>query len=153
MSSVDFNPAFLSKEALPPLPAPIATRGLIGWLRFNLFSSPLNSVMTLLALALIAVVVPPILNFAIFNAVWDGLGRDACLADKVGHPVGACWAFIRSRLPYFAYGQYPVDERWRVNVFFILEVIAFTWLLWPRIGAKVWGLAYLLIAFPILAYW
>jgi len=89
MSTTDFNPAFLSQETLEAQPAPLATRGVIGWLRHNLFSSLGNAALTLLAIALIAVVIPPILKFTVFNAVWDGLGRDACLEDKVGHPVGA----------------------------------------------------------------
>jgi len=153
MSSSDMSTAYLSPAVLPPQPPPIAARGFVGWARHNLFSSLLNTALTLLAIGLIALVVPPILNFTIFNAVWEGAGRDACLVDKVGHPVGACWAFVGGRLGYFTYGSYPVDERWRVNLFFALEVIAFVWLLWPRIGAKGWGLFYLLVIFPVLTFW
>ncbi|MDQ0468334.1 amino acid ABC transporter permease [Labrys wisconsinensis] len=153
MSSTNFDVAFLSQETLEAQPAPIASRGAVGWLRHNLFSSPLNAVLTLLAILLIAAVIPPIVRFVFVNAIWDGLGRDACIEDKVGHPVGACWAFVGSRLSYFIYGQYPFAERWRVNIYFALEIVGVAWLLWPRIGAKAWGLVYLIVVFPLLAFW
>ncbi len=38
---------FVQSQRLPVLPAPVATSGPIGWLRANLFSSPLNAVLTL----------------------------------------------------------------------------------------------------------
>ena len=34
-------------QAIAPRPAPIPTQGVVAWLRANLFSSPLNSLMTL----------------------------------------------------------------------------------------------------------
>ena len=38
---------FVQSQRLPVLPAPVATTGPIGWLRANLFSSPLNTLLTL----------------------------------------------------------------------------------------------------------
>jgi hypothetical protein len=35
-------------------------------------------------------------------------------------PVGACWAFVRDRFAYTIYGSYPVEGRWRANLFFVL---------------------------------
>ena len=35
---------------------------------------------------------------------------------------GACWAFIGHRFELFVYGFYPADERWRVNLSFILMI-------------------------------
>jgi general L-amino acid transport system permease protein len=57
-------------------------------------------------------------EFLFTNAVWSGQDRDACRQETAGHPVGACWAFVRSRLNYFTYGSYPMAERWRVDGFF-----------------------------------
>jgi general L-amino acid transport system permease protein len=137
-------------EAQPP---PSSAVGAVAWVRSNLFSSPANTVLTLVALALVVWVLPPALRFFIFDAVWTGTGRDACLEEKVGEAVGACWPFITTRIGYFLYGQYPIDERWRVNLTWILEAIGIAWLLWPRIGRKAWGGAYFFVAFPLLAWW
>ncbi len=37
--------------------------------------------------------------------------------------MGACWAFMRDRINFFTYGFYPIDERWRVNTFFVLLAV------------------------------
>jgi general L-amino acid transport system permease protein len=41
---------------------------------------------------------------------------------------GACWLFIRERLPQFVYGFYPAPSRWRLNLGFML---LFAWLALP----------------------
>jgi general L-amino acid transport system permease protein len=95
----------------PDLPPPASTVGLIGWLRRNLFSSPLNAALTLLALYLLWIAIPPLLNWTLFNAHWSGDSRAACPDDE-----GACWVFIRVHFGQFMYGFYPDDQRWRVNL-------------------------------------
>ena len=50
---------------------------------------------------------------------WRATSREACAA--VG---GACWVFIKARFGQFMYGFYPTDERWRVNLAFLLLVVA-----------------------------
>lgn len=44
---------FIQRTPIAPQPPPAATTGAIGWLRSNLFSSPLNIVLTILILALL----------------------------------------------------------------------------------------------------
>ena len=75
-----------------------------GWLRRNLFNSPLNVVLTVLVVALAAMIVPPFLRWAVFDASLLGNSRAACNGD------GACWTFIRLRLPTFFYGHYPPGQ-------------------------------------------
>lgn len=105
----------MSTEYLPSRPPPPGTTGPIAWLHKRLFSSLGNTLLTLLALALIIWAVPPIVEWGIFHATWNGDSAEACQTN------GACWAFIHARLAQFFYGFYPNDERWRVNlVFFIL---------------------------------
>src|SRR4051794_31789257 len=151
MSAVDAE--FLRREQAETLPPPISSVGIIAWARAKLFSSIPNTIMTLAALAFVIWILPPILNFLLLDAVWTGSNRDSCLADKVGHPVGACWTFIITRIQYFIYGQYPGDERWRVNLTGALAVIGAVWLLVPRIGAKGWGGAYFFVVFPLVGFW
>ena len=79
------------------------------WLRENLFSSWTNVILTLIAVYLIYLVVPPVLSFFIFDATLQGNSRAECREVASG----ACWAFIRVRLDQFIFGFYPETERWR----------------------------------------
>ena len=79
---------------------------------------------------LIAWVVPPLLKFLIIDAVWSGTGRADCLVTPERPEVGACWAFVIERIGFFTYGFYPVEERWRVDVFFVLLAFGFGWMTW-----------------------
>jgi general L-amino acid transport system permease protein len=80
----------------------------IDWLRRNLFSSVWNTVLTLLVVALVWVAVPPFIDWAVVNATLTGNSKAACIGD------GACWTFIRQRLPLFIWGHYPAAELWRL---------------------------------------
>jgi len=137
-------------EAQPP---PASTTGVIGWMRTNLFSSIGNTVLTILGILFLAWIIPPLVRFLFLDAVWSGSNGEACQAAKVGHEVGACWAFVKAKLNYYTYGSYPEFERWRVDLVFLGGVVGMAWLLWPRIGAKVWGALYFFVIFPIVAFW
>lgn len=101
-------------QPLPDLPPPPSQRGLVGWLRQNLFSTWYNSLLTVVIGYLILASMIPVLNWAIFQAVFIGDGPEAC------PETGACWVFIQQRLGFFIYGFYPSAERWRVDVIFVL---------------------------------
>jgi len=133
------------------MPPPERARGIIGWMRENLFSSPINIALTLASLWLLYAIVPPLLNFLIFDAVWVGTDRSACIASPERPHVGACWAFIRERINFFIYGFYPANERWRVNVFFILLAIGIFWMLKRGLPYKKFGAIYFFILLPILS--
>jgi general L-amino acid transport system permease protein len=151
--SASSNPsAFVRRDTIPQAPAPASVHGPIAWVRENLFSGPLNTLMTLGALFLVYWILPGIIQFFLIDAVWTGADRDACLADKVGRPVGACWAYVADRYSYFIYGSYPLPQRWRVDVVFVLFAVGIVWLLWQKIPYRAAGAAYFFIVFPIIAY-
>ena len=110
----------------PDLPPPASEVGAIGWIRHNLFSSTTNIVITVLTFYLLYVIVPPMLNWLFLDAVFVADSRDDCraIAAAAGEELGACWAFIGKRFQILVYGFYPADERWRVNLSFILMVAA-----------------------------
>ena len=62
--------------------------------------------------------------------MWDGASRADCLPRPERPEVGACWAFVIDRINFFTYGFYPIDERWRVDVFFALLAFGVVWLAW-----------------------
>jgi general L-amino acid transport system permease protein len=152
-ATTDLAPyAFVRKEQLEQQAAPLSVAGPIAWIRNNLFSGPLNTILTLLSLYLVVTSVPDLIRFYFVDAVWTGANRDACLADKVGRPVGACWAYVADRFQYFIYGSYPVSQRWRVNIVFAMFALGVVWLLWNRVPKKKLGFFYFFVVLPISAY-
>ncbi len=104
---------------LPPSFA--ATQGglpgrVILWIRRNLFSSLGNTMLTLIVAGVLAWLAPPLFRWAVTDATLWGTSKSACIGD------GACWAFIRMRLPLFIFGLYPPQEQWRVVLAFLLLV-------------------------------
>ena len=63
---------------------------------------------TLLAIVAGALVLVPVLRWAVMDARWRGTAAE-CRAPGAG----ACWAFIGHKLPLILFGLYPVAERWR----------------------------------------
>jgi general L-amino acid transport system permease protein len=143
---------YVRTESVDARPPPTLARGPLGWIRQNLLATPLQAILTLIALYLVYVAVPPLINFFFIDAVWTGTDRSACREDVIGRPVGACWAYVIDKINYFVYGSYPISERWRVDVFFILLAIGLGWLLWPKAPRRALGALYFFVVFPILAY-
>jgi general L-amino acid transport system permease protein len=140
---------FVRERLVAPQPPPVATSGVVAWCRENLFSSPLNTALTLLCVLLVAWVVPPLVKFLFVDAVWDGASRVDCLA-RPDHPeMGACWAFVIDRINFFTYGFYPIDGRWRVNVFFALLAFGVAWLAWLDAPRRDLGVAYFFVVMPV----
>jgi len=144
--------AFVRKETLEQQPAPLSVAGPLAWVRQHLLSSPLNIALTLLCLYLVIDTVPGLIRFYFLDAVWSGANRDACLAEKVGRPVGACWAYIADRFQYFIYGSYPINQRWRVNIVFVMFALGVAWLLWTSAPKKKLGIFFFFVLLPISAY-
>ena len=140
------NGAFHRSRAdmLPGRPAPVTTVGVIGWLRANLFSNWLNTVLTIVALVLLWRIIPPLLGWALFQADFSGVIGEECTGE------GACWAWVDQRITQFLYGFYPADSYWRVNVAVILLIPAVAYVLFDKLPYARYGrrfsIAYVLIA-------
>ena len=145
-------PSFVREELVPERPAPIKTTGFVGFLRTRLFNSPTNILITIASALLLWFLLVPALRFVLFDAVWSGKDRNACLAENVGHAVGACWPFVQAKFSQFIYGFYPEAERWRVNLTFILAAVLLLPLLIPRLPAKGLNASLFFIALPIVAF-
>jgi len=115
-----------------PLPVerpPPTSVGLIGWLRANLFNNIFNTVLTLAALYLLAVAIPPVIRWAFFDAIWHADSGRACRG------AGACWAFIGEKLRFILFGRFPYEEDWRP----LLVVVIFVGLILASCDRKLWG--------------
>jgi len=144
--------SFVRRELVPERPAPVKTRGFVGFLRTRLLNSPTNIMLTILSILLLWFTVIPALRFLLVDAVWRGADRNACLAENAGHVVGACWPYVQAKFAQFVYGFYPEPERWRVDLTFVLAALLLLPLLIPRLPAKSLNAGLFFIAFPILAY-
>jgi general L-amino acid transport system permease protein len=143
---------FVSDKLIAERPAPIKTTGFVGFLRTRLFNSPTNILITIVSALLLWFIVVPALKFLLVDAVWTGSDRNACLAENVGHTVGACWPFVQAKFSQFIYGFYPEPERWRVNLTFAFAVILLLPLLIPRLPAKGPNAILFFLAFPVVAF-
>jgi general L-amino acid transport system permease protein len=114
---------FVRTAMLPPSPPPLREAGVVKWLRENLFSSPLNTILTVLGLAAIYLLVSASLPWWL-NGVWNAKSLGECreiVAATAGEGAsGACWAMIRERWHQFMFGFYPVDLWWRPTLAFAL---------------------------------
>src|SRR5215468_7729454 len=75
--------------------------------RARLFNSWLNSILTLVLLAVMVWLLPKLISWAIIDAVFTP-DPTACRAAK-----GACWGFIVEKFRLMIFGTYPYAEQWR----------------------------------------
>jgi general L-amino acid transport system permease protein len=150
-TSTDLD-VFIRRQLVPERPAPIKTTGFVGFLRTRLFNSTTNILITILTVLLLWLTVIPAVKFLLFDAVWSGKDRTACLAENAGHAVGACWPYIQAKFTQFVYGFYPEAERWRVNLTFVLAALLLLPLLIPRLPAKGLNAGLFFIALPVVAF-
>ncbi|WP_312046360.1 amino acid ABC transporter permease [Erwinia sp.] len=114
---------------------------IVRWARKNLFSSWSNSLLTLFCLWMIWSIIPPALNWLIFQANWIGTTRADCTKE------GACWVFIHARFGQFMYGLYPHELRWRINLALVIGLLSITPMFiksLPRRGSYIviWAIVY-----------
>jgi general L-amino acid transport system permease protein len=144
--------SFVRQDLVAGRPAPVKTTGVIGFVRTRLLNSPTNILLTIVSLLVLWLIVIPAIKFLLVDAVWSGTDRTACLAENVGHPVGACWPFVQAKFSQFVYGFYPEPERWRVNLTFALGALLLLPLLIPRLPAKGFNAGLFFFAFPVVAF-
>jgi general L-amino acid transport system permease protein len=127
---------------------PATQTGMIGWARQNLFSTPTNTILTLIGIWIAYKAISGVLSWAIFNATWEGLDGSACTWDGAG----ACWPFITAKFSQFMYGRYPLPDRWRVDLTYVLAIAGLVPLMIPWVPGKLWNAIYMIFIFPVLAF-
>ncbi|MCB2137028.1 MAG: amino acid ABC transporter permease [Rhodobacteraceae bacterium] len=131
---------------------PITERGVVKWLRENLFSGPLNTILTVLALGVIFLIVKDIGPW-LLHSVWNASSTAECreiVAATYGEGAsGACWGVIRERWAQYLYGFYPPELYWRANLAFIGLFVALAPVLFTSVPRKMlWFTA----IYPALAF-
>jgi general L-amino acid transport system permease protein len=142
---------------------PISQIGAILWLRTNLFSSWINTVLTATSLYFLYLMIPPLLDWMIFNASFsfgtiNFFGFDIKFSEEMATNsncgrVGACWPYIYEKLYMYTYGFYPRTETWRPNIVFGLTALLFVIIpLVKNYKYKNRVILSLIVIYPIVSY-
>ncbi|WP_022708245.1 amino acid ABC transporter permease [Paracoccus zeaxanthinifaciens] len=119
--------AFVRDTMLPAAPPPAQQAGAVRWLRENLFSGPVNTVLTLLGLAIIWFLYVAFGDW-FAHSVWNADSLPECrdiIAQTWGEGArGACFAVIRERWNQYVFGFYPPELYWRPVMTFGLLMVA-----------------------------
>ena len=97
---------FVAIESRPP---PRTHTGLVRWLRHNFFGSIGSTLLTMVVLAALAWLLPPLWSWGVWHAV-IGADNAAC---REAHGVGACWGVVAEKGRLIVFGRYPFEEQWR----------------------------------------
>lgn len=146
-SALAGNKAWVATADRPQLPAPVGTTGVLGWMRENLFSSVLNTVLTILSVAIVVSILPGMLDWLFFGAVWEAESYKACRAAT---EYGACWAVIGERYHQFLFGFYPQDLYWRPILAFVLLGVALLPVVWDAMPGRGYAFIFSLL-YPFVA--
>ncbi len=147
---------FHRTEMLPAQSPPIGERGLVKWLRANLFATPLNAFMTLVSIYVIYSLVRWLFPW-FGNSVWNASSLQECrqiITAAAGEgATGACWALIKERWHQFIFGFYPQDLYWRPTLAFILLFVALAPVLFPHPPRKLFWFTFLYPAIAFFLLW
>ncbi|WP_374299971.1 ABC transporter permease subunit [Paracoccus sp. (in: a-proteobacteria)] len=118
---------FVRDTMLPPADPPVREAGAVRWLRQNLFSGPMNTVLTVLGVLIVWFLVSHFWDW-FAHSVWNAGSLAECrriIAETWGEGArGACWAVIRERWNQYVFGFYPVELYWRPTMTFGLLFVA-----------------------------
>ena len=143
---------FVRTELIPAKTPPLSEIGVAKWVRENLFSNTLNSILTILSFFLIYWLLAQILPW-MTQGVWEAGSLNECrkIRESLGESTNvACWAVINERWNQLLFGFYPPESYWRP----ILALILFSFAISPVLFISVRKELYLLtFTSPFLCYW
>ncbi|MGB3316462.1 MAG: amino acid ABC transporter permease [Albidovulum sp.] len=142
MSDQNANSALFVRDAmLPPVAPPVSEAGVVKWLRENLFSGWVNSILTVIGFVTIVYLLKlalPWFLHGVWNANSLGECREIIAANWGEHAHGACWAMIRERWNQFLFGFYPSTAYWRPILALLLLLVALAPVLFTEKSNKLW---------------
>ncbi|NTE86208.1 amino acid ABC transporter permease [Agrobacterium rubi] len=149
--------SYVRADMVPQAPAPSSQVGITHWLRTKLFATPKDVIFTILAIAFLAYIIPPLVQWLFIHASWTGTDRLACLTVAQGGALpdgqsGACWAFVNAKFAQFMFGRYPASEYWRPLLVLAAFVVLLIPMLIPKAPNKVLNAVLLFIVLPFVSF-
>ncbi|PWE32726.1 amino acid ABC transporter permease [Maritimibacter sp. 55A14] len=124
--------SFVRHDMLPEAEPPVTEKGIVKWLRENLFSSVSNTVLTLAAIWAVYYLVSASGPWLI-NGVWDTSSLSQCREVLQGQ-VGGCFSVLTERWNQLLFGfKYPTHLYWRPALAFVLLFVALAPVLFSKI--------------------
>jgi general L-amino acid transport system permease protein len=113
----------------------------------------IDSILTLISITVVVLLVPPLVDWAILNGVWNANSLDECreiVAATHGEGAqGACWAVFNGRIGLLLFGFYPPELFWRPVMAFVLLFVALAPILFSSLPRRMlWFSA----IYPIIAF-
>lgn len=147
------TPSFVRTQMLDPKDPPLGEKGALKWMRENLFSGWLNSILTIVSLLVIYLVLSSLLPWML-GGIWNAESLSECreIRDELyghGREV-ACWAVIVDRWHQLLFGFYPSELYWRPILALILFGAAIAPILFDSAPRK---LLIVTAIMPFAAYW
>ncbi len=103
---------------------PASVYGPMAWMRANLFSGWLSTIVTLVLGYFVLQLLFGMVSWGVINAVWSvPIGANNLpdpTACRAVHGEGACWAAIGDKWHLILFGRYPFDEQWRPGICIVL---------------------------------
>jgi len=141
-----YDAGWVRTSDAPDKPPPPNLAGWMGWVSDNLVPTWWHGLLSVFGFLFLAWLAWVVIDWALLNAAWTGVDREACLASLDG----ACWAFVRGKFSQFMYGFYPFDQRWRVDLAYVVGLAALVPMLMPSLPYKRENALFLLIAYPLI---
>ncbi len=132
------NLSYVRTEMLDEQAPPPGQSGIILWLRTNLFSGWLNSIITVIALYFMYVVLSHMLPWFV-NGIWTADSLTECreIRDSRGLETAACFAVIKERWNQLLFGFYPQELYWRAVLALVLLFVALSPVLFDKVPRKI----------------
>lgn len=93
----------------------------------QMFSSPLNALLTILLLLALGWILPGLIRWLLLDAAFLPAQPESCEAAR-----GACWSFVIAKSGQILFGIYPPEERWRPAVVCLLIIGLLGWSVRPN---------------------
>lgn len=145
--------SFVRETMLPEQEPPLAEKGVIKWIRENLFPTWLNAILTVVSIYFIYLAVSGILPW-LMNSVWRAESLTECReilnAQGLNSSNGACGAVLSGRWHQLVFGYYPSELYWRPLLAIVLFLIGIAPVLFQGLPRKMLLLS---AAVPLVCFW
>ncbi len=144
---------YVRTQMLDQQAPPTSEVGPVRWVRENLFSSPMNAILTILSLYVVYIVLSHVGPW-IVNGIWNANSLTECreiiATTGDGHHSAACFGVISARWHQLVFGYYPSELYWRPVLALVVFLVGIAPVMFPSLPRKLY---FVTAAAPFLCFW